>query len=63
MTDETRPLYGVGLAVTTAVLWGVLPLFLKICLQAMDASTITSFRFLVAAIFVFGVLLFRRKLT
>lgn len=62
MTIATRPLYGVGLAVTTAVLWGVLPLFLKICLQAMDASTITSLRFLVAALFVFGVLLLRRKL-
>ena len=58
----TRPLYGLMLAVTTSVLWGVLPLFLKICLQAMDAVTITSLRFLVAAVCVFILLWCRGKL-
>jgi drug/metabolite transporter (DMT)-like permease len=58
---QSRPLYGLSLAIITAVLWGVLPLFLKICLQAMDASTITAYRFLVAGAFVFGLLLVRRK--
>ena len=45
-----------------AVLLCVLPLFLKICLEAMDSMTITSYRFLVAGVFVFAVLLTSRKL-
>ena len=44
------------------MLWGILPVFLQLCLQVMDSSTITWFRFLVAAAFVGGVLLSRRAI-
>ncbi|TRY32530.1 DMT family transporter [Aliiglaciecola sp. M165] len=40
---------GFLLSLTTAVLWGVLPVFLHICLQALDSQSITWLRFLVAA--------------
>ena len=53
---------GFSLSLITAVLWGVLPVFLKICLQVMDSSTITWYRFLFAAIFVFVVLAVSRGL-
>ena len=59
---ESRPVYGFVLAAITAVLWGVLPLFLKICLEVMDSMTITAYRFLVAGLFVFAVLLTSRRL-
>jgi drug/metabolite transporter (DMT)-like permease len=58
--EPIRHWYGFGLSLTTAVLWGILPIFLKICLEAMDAVTITLYRFLVAGLFVFVVLL-RKK--
>lgn len=60
--QSPRPVYGFLLALLTAVLWGVLPIFLKICLQAMDAATITAYRFLFAAVFVLGVLAWQKKL-
>nr|WP_268820470.1 DMT family transporter [Paraglaciecola sp. G1-23] len=44
----------------TAVLWGVLPIFLKLCLESMNSVTITWYRFLVAGIFVF-LILYKRK--
>lgn len=59
---QPRPVYGFILAAITAVLWGVLPLFLKICLEMMDSMTITAYRFLAAGLFVFGVLLSKRQL-
>ena len=40
---------GLALSLTTAVLWGVLPIALKFLLQGMDAVTITWWRFAVAA--------------
>lgn len=49
--------YGFMLALTTAVLWGVLPIALKGLLTTMDASTVTWYRFLVAGIFTFAYLL------
>ena len=44
------PVYlgGVGLSFFTALLWGVLPIFLKIALQGFHAGTIAWFRFLLA---------------
>jgi drug/metabolite transporter (DMT)-like permease len=47
---------GFGLSLTTAFLWGILPIFIKLCLQTMDAMTITWYRFVVAGLFVFLVL-------
>lgn len=41
---------GIILAVTTAFLWGILPVFLKQLLGSMDAYTITWYRFFSAAI-------------
>lgn len=51
-----RALYGFCLALTTAVLWGMLPIALKIVLTDLTANTITWVRFLAAAIFVAVVL-------
>lgn len=47
-----RTLVGFSLALTTAFLWGILPIALKIVLAAMSANTITAIRFLAAAIIV-----------
>jgi len=41
---------GLGLSITTACMWGVLPIALKITLQEMDGFTITWYRFLVASV-------------
>ena len=41
-------LRGILLSITTALLWGVLPIFLKITLQGLHAGTISWFRFLCA---------------
>lgn len=62
MTNHVRPFLGFALSLTTAVLWGILPLFLAICLQAMDSATITVYRFIVAGVFVFAVLFFKSAL-
>ncbi|RJG09961.1 DMT family transporter [Pseudomonas cavernicola] len=43
-----RWLYGLLLALTTAVLWGILPIKLKEVLQVMDPITVTWYRLLVA---------------
>lgn len=56
MSNAVRPLFGFSLSLITAVLWGVLPLFLAICLQVMDSATITVYRFIVAGLFVLCVL-------
>ena len=55
MTTEPnaqRPWLGFWLAFSTALLWGVLPIFIKLALVVADSATITSYRFLVAALFV-----------
>jgi drug/metabolite transporter (DMT)-like permease len=44
-----RVALGLALAATTMVLWGVLPLVLKLVLGSLDAITITWFRFGVSA--------------
>lgn len=49
---NSRPLYGFLLSLLTAVMWGVLPLFLKLSLLDLDAVSITSFRFLFASLVV-----------
>lgn len=42
---------GVLLSLTTAVLWGILPIVLKVLLEGMDAFTIVWYRFLGATFF------------
>tara|TARA_R110000751_G_scaffold55346_5_gene118825 strand:- start:10041 stop:10994 length:954 start_codon:yes stop_codon:yes gene_type:complete len=60
--EGTRHWYGFFLSLTTAFLWGVLPVFLTLCLEKMDAVTITLYRFFVAGIFVFLLLLKSKSL-
>ncbi|GAB4230476.1 MAG: DMT family transporter [Elainellaceae cyanobacterium] len=40
--------FGLSLALTTALLWGVLPIALKIVLDTVDVYTVTWFRFLMS---------------
>ena len=48
-----RWLYGLSLALVTAVLWGILPVKLKQVLQVMDPVTVTWFRLLVSGSLLF----------
>lgn len=57
-----RALYGLMLSLITAVMWGVLPIFLTLSLQTMDAVTVTWYRFAVAAIVVFVLLASNKQL-
>lgn len=47
---------GFLLSLVTAILWGVLPVFLQICLQVLDSTSITWVRFAFSAVFVFVLL-------
>jgi len=47
-----KSLIGLLLALTTAILWGILPISLKIVLDVLTANTITAIRFLAAAVIV-----------
>lgn len=60
--DAKKHWHGFFLSLTTAVLWGVLPVFLMLSLEIMDAVTITLYRFFVAGIFVFLLLLKSKSL-
>ncbi len=53
---------GLALSLLTVLLWGVLPIALKITLQVLDVYTLTWFRFVVAFGLLAIYLLFRRKL-
>ncbi|MBU2224670.1 MAG: DMT family transporter [Gammaproteobacteria bacterium] len=57
-----KSLTGFFLALTTAVLWGMLPIALKVVLTELTANTITWVRFLVAAVFVTMVLVNQKAL-
>ncbi|WP_245953150.1 DMT family transporter [Alteromonas aestuariivivens] len=60
MSHDVRPVYGFFLALVTAFLWGILPIFLTLCLQAMDSPTITLYRFASAGVVV-GLLLVKKR--
>lgn len=60
--NQQRHWLGFGLSLLTAVLWGVLPVFLTITLQEMDSVTITFYRFASAAAVVFMLLAFNKGL-
>mgnify|MGYP003133476306 CR=1 FL=1 len=47
-----KSLIGLLLALTTAILWGMLPIALKMVLDVLSANTITAIRFLAAAVIV-----------
>lgn len=53
---------GLVLSLITVVFWSTLPISLKISLSAMDAMTLTWFRFLAAAVFTLVLLLNNRKI-
>lgn len=53
---EVRHWYGFFLSLTTAFMWGLLPVFLKLLLDSMDPFSLTWIRFLVAALLVLGLL-------
>lgn len=58
-TASDRWQLGVMLALTTAIMWGVLPIALKFTLAQMDAVTISWYRFVLASL-IMGVILARR---
>lgn len=51
---------GLLLSLTTAVMWGILPIALKGLLDTIDSYTITWYRFIVAVVFV-ALILFKRN--
>lgn len=53
---------GLVLSLITVLFWSTLPISLKISLSAMDAMTLTWFRFLAAALFTLVVLMHKGKL-
>lgn len=57
-----RWLYGLLLALTTAVLWGILPIKLKEVLRVMDPVTVTWYRLLVAGLILLAWLAASRRL-
>jgi len=57
-----RWLFGLLLALTTAVLWGILPIKLKEVLQVMDPVTVTWYRLLVSGVLLFIWLSTQRRL-
>jgi len=61
-TTSQNHFLGFGLSLTTAALWGTLPVALKELLAGMDASTIVWYRFLVAGIVLLLWLLVRNEL-
>lgn len=61
-TTTGRWKLGLALALVTSVSWGVLPIALKISLRALDAYTITWYRFAVSALVLLLVLAATRNL-
>jgi drug/metabolite transporter (DMT)-like permease len=61
-TETKKNATGLALALTTAIMWGMLPLALGAVLNSMDAYTITWYRFLFAAIFVALLLITKNKI-
>ena len=54
--------FGLALALTTAVFWGLLPIALRVTLEGMDAWTLTWYRFATAALVLGAFLAWRRRL-
>lgn len=60
-TASNNNIKGLTLALTTAIMWGLLPLALGSVLQLMDSYTITWFRFFFAAVVV-GSILYKKRM-
>ena len=61
-TTTGRWRLGATLACTTMLVWGMLPLALKIVLRVLDSPTIIWFRMSVSALLIGGLLAWRRRL-
>ncbi len=61
-TSSSNNTKGLLLALTTAIMWGLLPLALTSVLQLMDSYTITWYRFFFAALVVGLMLLTKKKI-
>ncbi|MEC9019075.1 MAG: EamA family transporter, partial [Nitrospinota bacterium] len=53
---ESHFMLGIFLSIVTALLWGILPIILKVSLQGFTTGTIACFRF-ASAFFILGVFL------
>lgn len=60
--SNQKPVAGFLLALTAAILWGMLPVALKELLSGMDATTVVWYRFLVAGIILFAWLAYTKNL-
>lgn len=56
-----HPLFGFFLSLTTALMWGVLPLFMLLALAHMDAITVSFFRLAFAFVFVLLLVLLNKE--
>lgn len=59
---NTRPILGFALSLSTAVMWGVLPLFMMLALADMNAITVSFYRLFFAFLFVLTVVLMKKEL-
>lgn len=62
MQTSGRWKLGLALTLVTALMWGVLPIALKILLDSLDAATLTWSRFVAAALLLGAFLAWRRRL-
>ncbi len=60
-TTSGRWRLGLALSLNTAILWGILPIALKVLLESLDAYTITWFRYLVAALMLSAFVLRKKR--
>ena len=60
-TTTGRWRLGLALTLITALSWGVLPIALKIMLTIMDAVTVTWYRFLIASVLLFSILIHKKQ--
>jgi len=62
-TTTGRWRLGLVLTLVTTLSWGVLPIALKIMLGVMDAVTVTWYRFLIASVLLFSILIHRKRIS
>lgn len=58
----TRPFFGFALSLLTAFMWGILPLFMLLALEDMDAITVSFYRLFVAFLIVLGMVIWKSEL-
>lgn len=62
MVNQQKPLRGFLLALLASAAWGALPIAVQQILDIVDAQTLVWYRFMTAAIGIFFILLFTKKL-